>query len=402
LKILCWLAAGLAALVLVGAVVYATRTNPIGPIAGRALSGTLVTAPVEDWSFSDAFKTVALETRPAAPHSVTTICFTHGGVLYIPSQGGATKEWTHFAVSDPRVRVKIGDSIYPAHATRVTDPKLLPVLTAAAKEKYHFADQGGAFSLDDVWVFRLDSPGVASAPPPLAQGPGAVRDVMALRARFDALVAAPDRSAEDRARDAARHPVDLLSFARVQPGMRVADLGASSGYTTELLARAVGPDGVVYGQNAPGSIRKYVSKSWPARLAKPVNARVVRIDSSFSDPLPGISDLDLETMVYVYHDLLGSETVERAKMDAALYASLAPGGSLVVVDHRAATGSGEEVGHTLHRIDEQLLRRELLAAGFQLADEADFLANPDDPRDAPFFEREAPTDAFVHRYVKPR
>ena len=88
-------------------------------------------------------------------------------------------------------------------------------------------------------------------------------------------------------------------------------------------------------------------------------------------------------------------------MNAAIFEALAPGGSLVVVDHRAAPGSGPEVGETLHRIDEGLARRELLMAGFQLAAEADFLANADDPRDQAFFQIDYPTDAFAHRYVKP-
>ncbi|MGD0530206.1 MAG: hypothetical protein ABSE49_34040, partial [Polyangiaceae bacterium] len=66
-----------------------------------------------------------------------------------------------------------------------------------------------------------------------------------------ALVAAPDRSAKDRGLDAGRHPAEMLAFLDVRPGMRVADLGAGPGYTTELLVRAVGPRGTVYLQNEP-------------------------------------------------------------------------------------------------------------------------------------------------------
>src|SRR5579883_818862 len=66
-----------------------------------------------------------------------------------------------------------------------------------------------------------------------------------------ALVAEPDRSATDRGLDAGRRPAEMLGFLGVRPGMRVADLGAGPGYTTELLVRAVGPRGTVYMHNDP-------------------------------------------------------------------------------------------------------------------------------------------------------
>lgn len=220
-------------------------------------------------------------------------------------------------------------------------------------------------------------------------------------AEAEKLVAAEDRTAEDRERDARRHPAELLVFSGVEPGMKVADLGASSGYTTELLARAVGPEGSVYGQNTPYVLEKYVKESWPARLARPSMKRVVRVDRESGDPLPPeATNLDLITMVFVYHDTLYTG-VDRAAMNARLFAALEPGGSLVVVDHHAKPGAGPEVAETLHRIDAALLRRELEAAGFQFAAEADFLRNPEDPREQPFFEMDEPTDAFVHRFVRP-
>ena len=68
---------------------------------------------------------------------------------------------------------------------------------------------------------------------------------------YAALIAAPDRSDNDRQADKRRDPIPLLTFAGVRPGMKVLDMGAGGGYSTELLARAVVPGGVVYGQN-PG------------------------------------------------------------------------------------------------------------------------------------------------------
>lgn len=220
-------------------------------------------------------------------------------------------------------------------------------------------------------------------------------------AEATSLVAAADRTDDDRKRDLRRKPAELLVFSGVRPGTKVADLGASSGYTTELLARAVGSEGTVYAHNTPYVLKKYVSESWPARLARPAMAGVVRVDRELVTPLPEeATGLDLVTMIYVYHDTLFSG-VDRAAMNQAIFSSLKPGGALLVVDHVAKPGAGAEVAETIHRMDPQLLRKELETAGFAFAAEADFLRNPGDPLEKPFFEMEGPTDSFVHRYTRP-
>jgi hypothetical protein len=147
---------GLAVVVALVAVAYAMRSNPIGPVAGRQLSGTVVAEPVTDWSFTDEHQTIAIETRPAAPHSVTVICFTHEGNLYVPAQGGSEKSWPYYALADPRVRVRVGDRIYPARATRVTDESLIPAMREAGARKYDFAPEPGTV-IEDIWLFRIDS-----------------------------------------------------------------------------------------------------------------------------------------------------------------------------------------------------------------------------------------------------
>src|SRR6516225_3626965 len=68
---------------------------------------------------------------------------------------------------------------------------------------------------------------------------------------YAAIIAAPDRSDADRQADKRRDPLPFLAFAGLQPGMKVLDMGAGGGYSTELVARTIGPSGVVYGQNPP-------------------------------------------------------------------------------------------------------------------------------------------------------
>ncbi|MGH7893749.1 MAG: class I SAM-dependent methyltransferase [Candidatus Binatia bacterium] len=221
-----------------------------------------------------------------------------------------------------------------------------------------------------------------------------------------AAVAATDRSEADRALDAGRHPAELLAFSRVGPGMRVAELGAGGGYTTELLARAVGPTGVVYGQNSRFILERFAEKPWSERLAKPVMRNVVRVDREFADPLPpDAHDLDAVLIVLFYHDTVWMG-VDRAQMNRAVYEALRPGGTYVVVDHSGRAGSGATETEALHRIEESVVRDEVQAAGFRLAAVGDFLRNPDDARDWSASprgagERRGTSDRFVLGFVKP-
>src|SRR5215813_2408811 len=182
-------------------------------------------------------------------------------------------------------------------------------------------------------------------------------------AAIRAAVGAPDRSDADRALDAGRQPARTLAFFGIAPGMRVAELGAGGGYTTELLARVVGPEGRVYGQNSPLILERFAAAPWSARLAKPVMKNVVRLDREFDDPFPpDLRDLDAVLIVLLYHDTVWMK-VDRARMNRAVFDALAPGGSYGIVDHSAKPGTGLADAESLHRIDEASLRHEVEAAG---------------------------------------
>ncbi len=219
-------------------------------------------------------------------------------------------------------------------------------------------------------------------------------------------VDATDRSAEDRALDAGRQPARILAFFGIRPGMRVAELGAGGGYTTELVARVVGPTGQVYGHNTPWILERFAEVPWSARLAKPVMQNAVRLDRSFDDPFPAdVVGLDAVLIVLLYHDAVWQK-VDREKMNRAVYRALAPGGVYGIVDHSAKAGTGVADAETLHRIDETVVRREIESAGFRLAGEGEFLRNPQDARDwnaSPRVagERRGTSDRFVLKFVKP-
>jgi predicted methyltransferase len=218
---------------------------------------------------------------------------------------------------------------------------------------------------------------------------------------YEAIVAAPDRSDADRQTDQRRQPAKMLAFTGARPGMKVLDMEANAGYSTELLARAVGPDGVVYAQDPAALIERFVKDKFDIRGQKPAMKNVVHVIRNFDDPIPpDVSGLDLITFFFAYHDVTYMP-VDRAEMDKKMFAALKPGGFLVIADHSARPGDGTSVAKTLHRIEETTLRQEIEAAGFKLASEADFLRHPEDPRDAPVFHPAVPVDEFVLKYQKP-
>lgn len=244
----------------------------------------------------------------------------------------------------------------------------------------------------------------ASAVAPKPDYPKAV--AIPVPADIQAIIDAKDRSEDDKKLDGGRHPGETLAFFGIQPGMKVAELAAGGGYTAELLVRAVGAKGKVFGQNSKGILEKFAEKPWSERLAKPINKAVVRVDREFDDPLPPeAKDLDAVFMVLFYHDTVWLKT-DRAKMNANILKALKPGGIYAVIDHSGRDGTGTTESQTFHRIEQKVVVDEILAAGFKLKGEAQFLRNPDDTRDWNDSPREAgdkrgTSDRFVVAFVKP-
>jgi predicted methyltransferase len=203
--------------------------------------------------------------------------------------------------------------------------------------------------------------------------------------------------------------------------MVVEDLSAARGYTSELLARAVAPDGKVYAQNAPRVPGRMPPPqregaaapppptgapplpTLPERMRNPALAAViVPITRPFEDPIPPEAEgrLDLVTLMFNYHDF-GHLGVDRAAVNRAVFRGLKPGGQYVIADHSGRPGTGISESGTLHRVEEALVVREVEAAGFRLVAHGDFLRNPADPRDRNTPQPPMPKDEFVLRFVKP-
>jgi predicted methyltransferase len=213
---------------------------------------------------------------------------------------------------------------------------------------------------------------------------------------YQAMLASPDRSEADRTNDKKRNALELLRFYDLRPGMNAADLGATGGYNTELVARSVGASGRVYAQNVPAFASRIND-----RLKTPAMQNVVAVTRDFNDPMPPEArNLDAVVFNFFYHDTANMQ-VDRAKMNRAIFDALKSGGVYIVADHSALAGTGAGETKALHRIEEAFLRKEVEAAGFKLIAEGSFLRNPQDPRTAPSGKNSVPNDEFVLKFVKP-
>lgn len=218
-----------------------------------------------------------------------------------------------------------------------------------------------------------------------------------------AAVLNPTRPPGDRRRDANRKPAEVLAFLGIEPGMKVGELMAGTGYYTEILAAAVGRDGNVYAQNNRFVLERYAEEPWTKRLDKPGLANVIRLDREMESPgFP--EDLDAVLLIRFYHDAYWMKT-DRAALNRSVYRALKPGGIYGVLDHHAEAGSRDRDVYRLHRVDAEMVKEEILAAGFVLEAQSDLLANPDDDRTTSIFadngKNRDRTDRFLFRFRKP-
>lgn len=218
-----------------------------------------------------------------------------------------------------------------------------------------------------------------------------------------AAVANPARPDSDRQRDAARKPHEVMRLARVRGGDRVVDFGAGGGYYTRLLSGAVGDTGQVTAFNPDWVMERFpqLNDAMAALTADPAFGNVRAAQGPMDTPGFEAGTLDSIFIVLLYHDAFWND-VDVAKMNRAMYDGLRPGGRYVVIDHHAEAGSGTRDVQTLHRIDAELVRTQVLDAGFVLESSGEFLRHPDDPRTGGVFgDLRGKTDRFVYVFRKP-
>ena len=216
-------------------------------------------------------------------------------------------------------------------------------------------------------------------------------------------VADSARPDKDRARDADRKSAEIMTLASVRPGNTVADVGPGAGYYSRILSRIVGKKGKVYGFNptwvaekfpkAPEGVTALAANGYPNIESVVLPMADIRFDHP----------LDVIFVSQVYHDQIWQK-IDIEKMNKAIFSALKPGGVFFIIDHIGRGVRTPEQIDKLHRVDPDLVKEQVLAAGFRLVAESDILRNPYDLGDKNVFDPtiRGHTDQFIFKFQRPR
>ena len=194
----------------------------------------------------------------------------------------------------------------------------------------------------------------------------------------------PGRPDSDRKHDDRRHPVETMTFAGVTGGEVILEIGAGQGYTTELVSRIVGPGGKVFAHALNPD--RLLGNRLPNVVSVVDPENTGDLADSFIDAGMTEGGVDRVLAFFSLHDGYGFPENDMVGVYRALYRFLKPNGAFVVLDNSATPGTGLASVPTLHRIDEEYMKNEILKAGFKLESETDVLRNPDDDLDSSWFE----------------
>ena len=192
----------------------------------------------------------------------------------------------------------------------------------------------------------------------------------------------PARPQADKDRDGMRRPAAMLAASGIKGGDKVIELAPGGGYMTRLLSKLVGPTGKVYAANLPTFNEKM--KSGPINVTgNPTYNNVAIIEMPYSE-LKAPEPVDVVWTSENYHDFknMGQFRTDTNAMNRAVFAALKPGGHYIVTDFTTQPGQGLTQTQALHRIDPEIIRMEVLAAGFMLERTSNALAHPEDPKTA--------------------
>ncbi len=226
-------------------------------------------------------------------------------------------------------------------------------------------------------------------------------------ANIAAAVDDSNRPEADKQRDAGRKPAEILAFTGVKPGAQIAELIPGGGYFTRLFSKAVGGSGHVYALvpartvDAPADVPDFAARV-KAIAADPNYSNISVVVEPFSQlgvPAP----VDLMWTSQNYHDLHNFPGLDVGVFNKMVFDDLKPGGIYLILDHSAAAGSGARDTQTLHRIDAEKVKAEVLAAGFVFEGSSDLLRRPGDSRAAKVFDPSVRgnTDQFILKFRKP-
>jgi predicted methyltransferase len=205
-----------------------------------------------------------------------------------------------------------------------------------------------------------------------------------------AAVAGAQRSAANRARDAARRPFDTLRFFGLQPDQTVIEIAPGGGWYTEILAPYLRNRGRLYAAHFPADSaieyeRKGLARFKEKLAAEPgVYDRVSLGTLAHDGRLIGTAARGTADRVLTFRNV--HNWIEAGHLDEtlrALHAALKPGGVLGVEEHRAPPGTSLAQIIKSGYVPEDFVIERARAAGFELAGRSEINANPRDTKDHP-------------------
>jgi predicted methyltransferase len=208
--------------------------------------------------------------------------------------------------------------------------------------------------------------------------------------------------------DESRKPAEVLAFLGLERGMRVLDMFGANQYWAEIIAPAVGQDGMVVVWQPNQFLNDKRRATFAEFMGRQKN--VILINSPFEAPVLGAGAYDFALMNLDYHDVYW-ESAERKipRMDPGswlkrLYDAMKPGAVIGIIDHAGPAGDTRAIVEKLHRIDPAVVKADFQRAGFVLEAESDLLKNPADDQSLNVFDENirGKTDRFILRFRKPQ
>jgi predicted methyltransferase len=189
---------------------------------------------------------------------------------------------------------------------------------------------------------------------------------------------AESRPAEDRARDGARRPYQVMQLLDVDAGQTLLDVGAGGGWFTRVLSAATGPSGKVIAQFGPRALQRENGQA-----QKDLAASLGNTEAFFGNvaEIPANSVDAAVTALNMHH-----MNAERAgPYLREILAALKPGGRAAIIDH---VGVPTANNAQLHRMLPSDVKTWIQQAGFEIVTESDILRTTaddhtlsvDDPR----------------------
>ena len=189
---------------------------------------------------------------------------------------------------------------------------------------------------------------------------------------------APHRSANFVARDAARHPSEVLEFAGLKPTYTVVEVSPGGGYWTEILAPYLKTKGTYY-----TAVSARAKDNWQKKLAAgPDLYGAVKVtEMAPGTEIAPAGSADLVLTFRNVHNWMSQGVADEAF--ASFHKALKPGGVLVVEEHRASTATPQDPKAANGYVREDYTIELAKKAGFELVERSELLANPKDTKDWP-------------------